>query len=76
MQGDHSKLQQRKYGSHQIVKKINNNVYVVDLPSLMGISKTSNVVNLILFQQDMNLRYLESNSRTSSSQVEVTNAGH
>ena len=29
---DHSKLQQRKYG-YQIVKKINNNTYVVDLPS-------------------------------------------
>ena len=27
---DHSKLQQRKYGLYQIVKKINNNVYVVD----------------------------------------------
>ena len=32
---DHSKLQQRKYGSHQIVRKINNNAYMVDLPSYM-----------------------------------------
>ena len=30
---DHSKLQQRKYG----FKKINNNVYVVDLPSWMWV---------------------------------------
>ena len=76
MQGDHSKLQQRKYGSHQIVKKINNNAYVVDLPSWMGISKTSNVVDLILFLPYMNLRYSESNLRTSSSKVEVTDAWH
>ena len=76
MQGDHSKLQQRKYGPYQIVKKINNNAYVVNLRSWMGISKMSNVVDFILFQPDMNLGYPESNSRTSSSQVEVTNAGH
>ena len=75
MQGDHSKLQQRKYGPYQIVKKINNNAYVVDLPSWMGISKMSNVVDFILFQPDMNLGYPENNSRTSYSQVEVTNAG-
>ena len=31
MQGGHSKLKQRKYGPYQIVKKINNNSYVVDL---------------------------------------------
>ena len=30
---DHSKLQQRKYGPYQIVKKIINNAYVVDLQS-------------------------------------------
>ena len=40
---DHSKRQQRKYGPHQIVKKINNNAYVVDLPSWMNISKTFNI---------------------------------
>ena len=33
IRGDHSKLQQRKYGPYQIVKKISNNAYVVDLPS-------------------------------------------
>ena len=30
---DHSKLQQRKYGTYLIIKKINNNAYMVDLPS-------------------------------------------
>ena len=33
MQGGHSKLQQRKYGPYRIVKKINNNAYMVDLPT-------------------------------------------
>ena len=56
---DHSKIQQRKYGSYQIVKNINNDVYVVDLPSWMGISKTFNVADLTLFQPYMSLEYLE-----------------
>ena len=30
---DHSKLQQRKYITYQIVKKINNYAYVVDFPN-------------------------------------------
>ena len=76
MQGGHSKLQQRKYEPYQIVKKINNNAYVVDLPTWLRVSKTFNVVDLTLFQLDMHLRYLESNSRTSFPQVEVTIAGH
>ena len=74
MQGGHSKLQQRKYGPYQIVKKINNNAYVVDLPTWIGISKTFNVADFTLFQLDMNLRYPKSNSRTSFPPMEVTNA--
>ena len=76
MQGGHSKLQQRKHRPYQIIKKINNNAYVVDLPSWMRISKTLNVADLTLFQLNMNLGYLESNSRTSFSQVEVAAARH
>ena len=76
MQGGHSKLQQRKYEPYQIVKKINNNAYVVDLPTWMGISKTFNVADLTLFQPDLNLGYPESNSGTSFSQLEVTDANH
>ena len=58
---DHSKRQQRKYRPHHIVKKINNNAYVADLPSWMGISKTFNVVDLTLFQPYMSLGYPEVN---------------
>ena len=65
MQGGHSKLQQRKYEPYQIVMKINNNAYVVDLPTWMRISKTFNVADLTLFQLDMNLGHAEGNSRTS-----------
>ena len=65
MQGGHSKLQQRKYEPYQIVKKIKNNAYVVDLPTWMRISKTFNVADLTLFQLDMNLGHAEGNSRTS-----------
>ena len=35
------------------------NVYMVDLPNWMGISKTFNVVDLILFQSYMTLGYPE-----------------
>ena len=52
---DHSKLQQRKYGSYQIVNKINNNAYVVDLPSWMCISKIFNVADLTFFYPYMSL---------------------
>ena len=45
---DYSKLQQRKYGLYQIVQKINNNAYMVDLPNWIEISKTFNVVDLTL----------------------------
>ena len=54
---DHSKFQQIKYRSYHIVKKINNNTFVVNLPCWMWISKIFNVVNLTLFQSYMSLEY-------------------
>lgn len=49
--------------------------YVVDLSSKIIISKTFNVTNLILFQLGITIGCLEDNSRTSFSQVEVSEGG-
>ena len=68
MQGGHNKFQQRKYGLYKIVRKLNNNTYMVDLPTWMEISKTLNG-DLTLFQLDMSLDYIIGKSRTSSLQV-------
>ena len=56
---DHSKLQRRKYGLYQIVEKIINNAYVVDLPSWMWISEIFDVTDPTLFLPHMSLGYPE-----------------
>ena len=67
----HSELKQKKYGPFKITKKINDNAYVVDLPTSMGISMTFNVADIYLYRPETTLEYPDRNSWLNSSEVEV-----
>ncbi|WVZ80346.1 hypothetical protein U9M48_027830 [Paspalum notatum var. saurae] len=72
--GVHGKLRQRKYVPYSIVKKINDNAYVVDLPREMNISNTFNVADLSLYHPKQAL--YEDNLRSSSNQIGENDEGH
>ncbi|GJT18569.1 RNA-directed DNA polymerase [Tanacetum coccineum] len=50
--GTNSKLQPKKYGMYKILREINDNAYVMDMPTTMSISKTFNVLNIYEFHSE------------------------
>ncbi|GAV88828.1 hypothetical protein CFOL_v3_32249, partial [Cephalotus follicularis] len=69
--GTYNKLKPRNYGSYKIVYMINDNAYVVDLPSSFDISTSFNVTDLFEYHEEKSL-YSDINSRSSSFQVKET----
>jgi len=58
-------LELKKYGPFKIVRKINDNTYIIDLPSDMAMSKMFNIADLQEYYPTKKL-YPEDKARTIS----------
>nr|GMD01401.1 zf-CCHC domain-containing protein [Ipomoea batatas] len=67
--GTFHKLSPKKYGPFEIVRKINDNAYVVDIPDEWKISKTFNVADIFKFYPGQELYPDEATSGTSFPQA-------
>jgi len=56
-----SKLHPRGYGSFQVLERINDNAYKVDLSGEYGVSVTFNVSDLSLFDVRNDFQHLRTN---------------
>jgi hypothetical protein len=71
----YSKLNTKKHGPFQILQKINDNAYVVDLPAEMTISPTFNVADLFEYHPPDECPSHLINARTCSIQEGETDVG-
>ena len=67
----HNKLKPKKYGTFKVLRNINDNAYIIELPQHFGISNTFNVSDLYEYYAENSL-----NSGTSSFEGEAPDVGH